>query len=150
MSRRNLPRARIPSLCENESPSRLVDYDVGFVSRVHGRLHCERCVANASAGLPCWCVIGAVGRAKLRTLLCRTSPVQWSSWRPIWQKEDLRAGRSVFHGIFSWLCRLDLSISPDRMAIPASNRTLTSHSSIARDLIGALSYLASGPNHPPM
>ena len=65
---------RLPSLCENESPSRLLDYDLGSSLACH----CECCITNTSAGLPCWCVIGAVGRAKLRTLLCRTSPVQWS------------------------------------------------------------------------
>ena len=52
MSRSDWPRLQLPFLCENESPSRLVDYDLGFVSRVHGRLHCERCIAYASAGLP--------------------------------------------------------------------------------------------------
>ena len=147
MPRNNCPRPQLPSLCENESPSRFVDYDLGFVSRVHGRFRCERCVANASAGLPCWCVIGTVGRAKLCTLLCRTSPVQWSPWRSIWQKEDLRAGRGVFRGLFSWLCRCELSIVPDRMAVPARNRSLASHSAIARDLVGGLFCRGSCRSH---
>ena len=63
------------------------------------------------------------------------------------RKEDLRAGRGTFHGIFSWLCRCELSIFPDRMAIPARNRSLASHSPIARDLIGGLFSRGSCRSH---